>query len=57
MMSNNADTVKIIDTRTSGLVTIPNVVLETAGGNRINLPYTWEQLDLIDKVNEQNNRR
>lgn len=56
IISNNADTVKIIDTRLSGIMTTPNVVLETANGSRLNLPYSWEDLDKIDEVNNMNKK-
>lgn len=46
-MSNNAETVKIIDTRDDA-ITVPNVILETAAGFRLSLPYTWEDLDKLD---------
>lgn len=53
-MSNNPDTIKILDTRNDA-ITVPNVILETAGGTRIALPYTWSDLDHLDSINMANN--
>lgn len=52
-MSNTPETIKIVDTRNDA-ITVPNVILETAGGNRISLPYTWEELDRLDDINKAN---
>ena len=53
-ISNSPDTIKIVDTRDDP-ITVPNLIIETAGGNRIGLPYTYEDLDRIDNEKKEVN--
>lgn len=46
-INNTPDNIKIIDTRDDS-ITVPHVIIETVGGIRICLPYTYEDLDRMD---------
>lgn len=47
---NSAKTIEIVDNMTTHGVMVPNVQIKTAGGNIVNLPITYEELNELDNA-------